>query len=245
MENLLKLDATRLYYAEFGQLIVRFFEDFDNSQLNADTDVDFKGLYDSLKQQIPTYNRALDMVRASEESQKIVQLDDDRDNDVKALRSSLKAFANAKTQAEKDAYNAVKLLLAEYKNVEFSSYEAETNKLNLLTEKLLSDEYSTHLATLGIVKFVNHLVDSNKAFNDLFAHRSFKTSQKEVFDTKLLRKQLYKDYKIMVNYVAALALVKKDPFYKDVLAIINNGRTYFNDVVVARRKSPDNQLPQA
>lgn len=242
-QKLVPLHILRLHHAEFGQFIVRFFEDFSQTSLDANTDADFKRTFDALQTQIPGYNSALDQIQASEESAKIAEADKTRDLDVQALKDSIKPYRNAKTQTEKDAYTSIKILLDQYKGVEDTSYEEETNKLNLLVAKLQSSEYSSHVATLGIVKFVNHLSDSNTAFNTLFSHRSYQNSQKQTYDVRALRKSLTEDYKQMANYIAMLANVKTDVFYKDVLTIINNGRKYFSDLL-AKRKGNSLHVPE-
>jgi hypothetical protein len=43
-----------------------------------------------------------------------------------------------------------------------------------MLEKLLSSEYSAAVSALGLVKFINHLAESNTDFNDLFSHRSLR-----------------------------------------------------------------------
>ncbi len=248
MENqkLNSLDVSRLHHAEFGQFIIRFFEDFDKTTLDAAADADFKTMFEGLHAKIPNYNAGLEQIRASEESEKIAKADIVRDDDMQALKDSLKPFRNAKTQSEKDAYTAIKIIMDQYKGVENNSYEEETNRLNTLITKLQSAETADHIAVLGITKFINHLSDSNTAFNDLFAHRSFQTSQKITYDVKALRRTLTKDYRKMANYITAMAEVKTGDYYKDVLTVLNNGRKYFSDVlarrqVVSKPKSP----PQA
>lgn len=224
-----------LQNAEFGQLIVRFFEDFNTKSLDINVDVDFKRLYEALQNKLPAYNAALNQIKASEESEQIAKLDKVRDRDIQALRDSLKPYRNAKIQTETDAYNAIWLLISEYKGVEDDSYESETNRLNSLIGRLQSPDFYNSALTLGIEKFIMNLAASNTDFNQLFAQRSFKTSQKVVTDVKVLRKTLVSDYKTMTNYIAAMASVKEDSFYKDVLAILNNGRNYFSNVVLSRR----------
>lgn len=224
-----------LQNAEFGQLIVRFFEDFSTKSLDINVDADLKRLYEVLQYQLPVYNAALDQIRASEESEQIARLDKVRDRDIQALRDSLKPYRNAKTQNETDAYNAIQLLISEYTGVEDDSYESETNRLNSLIIRLQSPEFYNSALTLGIEKFIMNLAASNTDFNQLFAQRSFKTSQKVVADVKALRKTLASDYKIMTNYISAMASVKEDTYYKDILTIINNGRNYFSNVVLSRR----------
>ena len=162
------LDVAKLHHAEFGQFIIRLIEDFGKTSLDANTDADFKAMYDGLQAQIPTYNSALEQIRASEESKKIAEADQVRDSDVQALKDSIKPYRSAKTQAEKDAYTAVKIVLDQFKGVESNSYEEETNKLNLLTTKLLSADYTSALDTLGVKKFVDNLSASNTAFNEIF-----------------------------------------------------------------------------
>ncbi|WP_262150324.1 DUF6261 family protein [Chryseobacterium foetidum] len=234
MEKLHKLDVTRLHHAEFGQLMVRFFEDFTNVNLNAAADPDFKRLYDGLLAQVAIFNSGLNQIKASEESQEIARLDVERDNALQNLRNSLKPYRNS-SEAEAEGYNALSLLLSEYKDTHDASFESETNQLNTLSNRLGSSDFSNHVAELGIGKFVIRMIDANTAFNNLFSQRSFKTSQKEVLDVKALRKVFAADYKKMTAYISAMASVKDDVYYKNVLDIINNGRLYFSNIVLARR----------
>lgn len=236
MKKLINVDLQRLHHAEFGQLIVRFVEDFSTSSLDANTDTDFKRLLAVIKAQIPMYIAALDQI-SSEETTAISEADTVRDADLQALRDAVKPYRYAKTQTEKDSYSTIKLLLDQYKKVQHASYEEETTKLNVLVEKLLSPEYSFQISALSIVKFANHLSDSNTEFNKIFAECSHMMSQKQMYDIKAIRKNLTHDYRQMENYIATLANVKSDPFYNDVLAILNNGRTYFSTVVLSRRNN--------
>ncbi|KQS92492.1 DUF6261 family protein [Chryseobacterium sp. Leaf394] len=235
--KLKSLYAKALHHSEFGQLIVRLFEDLGSSSLNPDDDPNAKKLFTVLQNQLPAYNAGLNQVRASEESEAIARLDKERDSDIQALRDSLKPYRNAKNTEEADAYKKIQLLLSEYKNVDNDSYEAETNQITQLISRLESSDFSNAVAQLAIGKFVNHLSVSNAAFNNLFAERSFKTSQKNVSDMKSLRKTLAEDYKKLTTYILAMASVEEnvESYYKDLLAIINNGRGYFSDVVVSRR----------
>jgi hypothetical protein len=242
-----KLKLTPLYtqglhHAEFGQFIIRFYEDFAKTSLDASSDEDFKTMFDALQAKITTYNKALDQIRASEESKKIAEADRTRDIDVQALKDSIKPYRNTKSDAEADAFTAIKIVLDQYKGVENNAYEEETIKINTLLAKLQSSDYSAHITTLGIGKFITKLSLSNAAFNDLFAHRSYQNSQKEKYDVKALRKAMITDYHTMINYILALANVKTDTFYKDVLAVINNSRKYFSDVLARRNGTPPEAL---
>jgi hypothetical protein len=58
-----------------------------------------------------------------------------------------------------------------------------------------------------------------------------------VYDVKALRKTLTDDYRQMTDYISVMANLKADPFYKDVLAVVNNPRKYFSDVVAKEKES--------
>lgn len=233
--NLSPLNLSALHHSEFGQFITRFYEDFAQSGLDDNTDPDFKILFDGIQAQLPTFNGALKQIKASEESEKIAQLDKVRDDALQNLRNALKPYHSSKIPTEAEAYKSLSLLLAEYKETQNANYEAETNELNMLVSRLESSSYEQYVIELAIGKFVTRLKDANIAFNDLFSQRSFNVSQKVVYDVKALRKTLSDDYKIMAQYIAGQAPVKANTFYKDVLGIINNGRTYFSTVILSRR----------
>jgi hypothetical protein len=56
MKKLISMDATKLHHAEFGQLIIRFYEDFAASALNAETDPDFKRMYEAIQARITAHS---------------------------------------------------------------------------------------------------------------------------------------------------------------------------------------------
>lgn len=233
-QKLISLDLQSLHQPEFGQFIIRFFEDFEKTALPTDVDVDLKLLFDYLKAQIPTYNKALEQIRANEESKKIAELDRIRDADVQALKDSIKPYRAAKNTAQKDAYIALKIVLDAYKNIFKEGYEKQTNQINNLVSTLQSDKYSSHVAVLKVGVFVEELDKSNKAFNNLFAHRSFLNLQKETYNIRELRKDMTTVYRKMAKYIEVLADVKQDDYYKKVLDVVNNSRKYYADVLAVR-----------
>ncbi len=233
-QKLIPIHLQGLHRVEFGQFLSRFFEDFQKTSLDESTDSDFKMLFDELKAKTPTYNKALERVRANEESKKIAELDKIRDLDVIALKDSIKPYRNAKTDAQKEAYNALKIVLDTHKNISKETYEKQTNRINILISTLKADKYPSHIANLKIEYFVNELEKSNKEFNDVFANRSFQNLQKESFDVKSLRKELTDIYRKLCNYVHTLADIKQDEFYKKTLDVINNSRKYYSDMLSIR-----------
>lgn len=223
-----------LHQAEFGQFIDRFFEDFKQSSISLDTDADFKKLYEALKTKVPVYTKALEQIRANEETKKIAELDKIRDADIQALRDSIKPYKNSKTEAKKKAYEALKIVLDQYKNLQDEAYEAETKKVDTLVSVLKSEEYSDDVSVLNIGEFLQELEQSNRAFDELFAHRSVENLKKEYYDIRAIRKEMTSLYRQMSQYILTLAGIKQDEFYKKVLDVLNNSRKYYADVLAIR-----------
>lgn len=233
--NLVALDMSKLHNVELYQLMSRFLDDFFKSNLDLEKDGDFKRLIESLKTQLPIFNAASNQLRANNDSSKIRNADNERGSAFKSLKNALRAYQSTKEENEKEAYDAINLVLSEYKGLESSSYEVQTNRIVNLVERLKSDTYKKHIKELSIEKFVTRLENSNTHFDELFAKRSFEGSQKQNYDTKIIRKSILEDYRKLVNYVYAIAEVREDNFYKDTLVIINNSRRYFADTILSRR----------
>ncbi|ATA77762.1 conserved hypothetical protein [Capnocytophaga canimorsus] len=235
--KLIPIHLSSLKNTEFAQLLVRFFEDFEKSGLDLQTDTDFKRLFELIQAKKPTLDEALDQVRGSEESEKIMKADKERDNLLKALRSATNAYKYSTNPKEKDAFATVNLLLSEYKNVENDGYEQATYRLSNLTERLQNEEYKDAVKELSLSKFVSNLASANVTFNELFARRSSKAMQKPSYNVKELRKELTTIYKDLTDYTYILARIRNDDFFTKALGVINNGRKYFADTIIARRNA--------
>ena len=232
--SLVRLDLFRVKNAEFKQFLTRLFEDFQGSGLSLDTDEVLKNLFKSLKSKSDTYAKALEQVRAKEESKKISELNKVRNADFQALKDSIKPYKNAKTENQQKAYHALKLVFDNYKGVVQDSYEGRTSRLHTLISQLRSNEYSDDVDTLYIVGFVNELEKSNTAFNEIFNKRSLQSLQKETLSVKEIRKELTDIYQNTANYILAVTNVKEDPFYTKTLEVLNNSRKYYADMLARR-----------
>ena len=223
-----------LHHAEFGQFIDRFINDFSEANLDLNTDTDFKTIFEGLKAKTPAYNKALMQIRENENTKKIAELDKERDNEFQALKDSIKPYRNAKKDPQIKAYNTLKILLDEYKNIATLSYEEETKKIGSLLSSLKSEDYQPHITTLKIEEFTSELEKSNTAFNTLFGERSAQNIGKESYDTKALRKEITDIYRKLTNYIIVLVEIKTDPFYRKTLEVINNSRKYYADTLAKR-----------
>ncbi|MGP1500602.1 MAG: DUF6261 family protein [Bergeyella cardium] len=234
--KLQKLLLTKLQNAEFAQFITRLLEDVSKANLDLNQDLNAKGLLDTIKSQSETYDKALMQVYANDESKKIAELDKIRDADLQSLKDSIKPYRTAKKEAEQKAYHSLKILFNQYKNLAKESYEEETKKLSILISQLKSDDYKNSVKELGIGKFVTEVETSNEAFDKLFSKRSSSALKKETYNTKKQRQELAETYRKFFSYIAVLAEVRDEPYYKSFLAVINNSRKYYADLLAKKGK---------
>lgn len=232
--KLTPIHLPKLHNAEFGQFITRFFEDFEKTNLQADTDADFKVLYEELKAILPTYIKSLEQIRTNKESKLIADLDKVRDHDIQALRDSIKPYRNTKSEEKQKAYHSLKIVFDSYKNIREEAYEKQTALVNTLITTLKTGSYAQASETLNIKEFILELEKTNREFNDVFARRSFETINKETYNVKDIRKEIVEIYRKISNYILILTDIKQDDFYKKTLEVINNSRKYYADVIARR-----------
>lgn len=229
-----KLEVSRLHNAEFAQFLIRFFEDFDKSNISLDKDIDFKNKFEALNNDLPAFNRTLNQVRAKEESKQLAIMDKHRSDDMKAFRDALNAYKNSRNENYKKAYTVLNNVIFQYKKVESNNYEEQTILINSLINKFKEEECSKYIYILKLKEFLDTLEKSNIDFNELFSHRSYNSSKKMSVNVLDLRRKMTSQYKVLADYILALANVKESEYYVSILAIINNIRNYYADILARR-----------
>lgn len=238
------IQVSSLRNAELAQFITRFLHDLKQENLDFKKEEVLSALVKKLEAALPSYQSSLGQIRGSEKSAAIYRADELRDEDIQALRDGLKAYRTSKREAEKAAYTSLKLLLDQYKDIQRKHYEEETALISNLLERLASQKYQEQIETLALKKFVENLHESHQAFEQLFASRSQEQLQKVSVDVKKMRRDLLQSYQQLVDYTAILAQVKEDELYKKFLAVLNNSRKYYADLL-AKRKSQSKETKSA
>lgn len=243
--NLQKLEVSRLQNVEFGQLLTRLFDDIAKSEIDLSGDEAIKRVLNGLKEKLITYDKALEQTYYNEESKNLAKLDKVRDDDMKALRASIKPYRTAKTEAQKNAYHNLSMLFSTYKDVETQAYETQTKRLNTLLSLLKSEKYVNDVSVLKILPFVEELEKSSSEFDTVFSKRSHMNLEKPTYNIKSMKKEMTEDYRKVCNYVFASAEMKQEEFYIKMLDVVNNSRKYFSDVLsrrIAPRKGNENNM---
>jgi Family of unknown function (DUF6261) len=239
--ELVSFATSSLHNLESGQFIVRYFSDFRGTGLNPATDPEFEIIHNDLAAQSATFNLALAQIIAQQETEQLLNLDQKRDKKVAALRSAWNAYRSEDDGTpKKNAYNKLKTLMNNYKDIATQNYEAESLGLDNFIHSLRSADNLPALQLLNMVEHTDNLEIANRAFKTVFDNRSNTAVSTISYDTKVLKKNILKTYKELSNYVWTMANRRSggNQFYITTLDAINNGRTYYANLIAHRASNP-------
>jgi hypothetical protein len=244
--ELVSFATSSLHNLESGQFIVRYFSDFTGTGLNPAEDPEFEIIHNDLSTQSRTFNLALAQIIAQQESEQLLNLDQKRDKKVAALRSAWNAYRSEdEGTPKKIAYNKLKTLMNNYKDIATQNYEAESLGLDNFILSLRSADNLPVLQLLNMVEHTDNLETANRAFKSVFDTRSNTAVSTTTYDTKILKKNILKTYKELSNYVLTMANRRSgnNQFFITILDAINNGRSYYANIIAHRSSSATVQPP--
>ncbi len=233
--KLYPLNLSRLHYVEIGQFIVRFLTDLKNAGIITTTDAEFDALCQAIVTQSPVYNDALVQIKAKAESAMLAERDDIRDKKITTIRRAVSVYEFTDIETEKIAYKNLKIVLNNFDGLEKLNFEAETLGIVNFIKELRNATNAPFAQLLGLDKHITNLETANTNFSTIFDKRSTDAVSTVVYDTKLLRTNLVTSYKNLADYVFVMAKTKKNTdYYTNILAVLNNGRQYFADILARR-----------
>lgn len=233
--KLYPISLSQLHYVETGQFIVRFLTDLRNAGIITTTDAEFDALCQSIITQSPVYNNALVQIKAKAESAMLLDDDDIRDKKITTIRRAVSVFEFSDIEAEQIAYKNLKIVLKSFDGLEKLNFEAETLGIVNFLKELRSNTNAPFVQLFGLDKHITNLDTANNNFTNTFNKRSTDTVSTVVYDTKALRAKLIESYKNLADYVLVMAKTKKNTdYYTNILAVLNNGRQYFADILAKR-----------
>jgi Family of unknown function (DUF6261) len=233
--KLYPITVKKMHLLEAGQFIIRTTTDITNLGLTLAQDADIAQLHASLMSQSPTFELAIMQVRSQAETSELAALDSIRDKKFTTLKRAFSVFENTDDSTEKTAYNLVKLLLNNYKDIDVLNYEAESLAIDRLILDLNNATYATAVQTLSLQNHISNLETANNNFKTKFSARSSNTINTVVYDSKLLRKNIFETYKELADFAVVMAKRRPaDAYYSSVLTAINAGREYFANIIARR-----------
>ena len=228
------LNLRKLSNLEAGQVVKRNLTDIGTVPSAEITDVVLKNYLTGLANKEVDYDKALVQVQKNDETDKLVTADEKRDTSVVALGLAIHLGKLSDVPAEEEAATSLQTLFVTYKNLQHLNYEAESNGIDNLGKDLVNAKYGPFVTLLGIGKYVIRLQSDNDKFKTLYGGRTVGKATTEVYNTKLLRKDLLLAYGNFTSYLLIMANNLDTAQYNDILALVNAGRKEYADLLAIR-----------
>ena len=237
------LAASTLQTMETGQLTARVVEDVGAIPTELKTDVPYNKYVAKLGEISELYFRALAQVRKREETELIVKADGLRDKTISSFKMAIKLHLAAIDPEEAEAARGLSILFGAYKEIDKMNFEAESLAIDKLVSDLNTPAYSPKIEFLHMQKYVNNMAEANASFKNLFSQRLQGVAATEVFDIKIIRKEMQTLYDDFCEYVLALAKATDLPLFVDTLGLINTSRKYYADLLARCAGNAKNDEP--
>ena len=240
--KLYQLDVTKLRQDEAAAFVSRFETDYTALNLDTSSEPDFNLILQKMVYQLPTYILAVNQMQAEVESKAIAVLDKARDIKISTFRKALGVFENSDLAPEKAAYNLLKLVSKNYRNLAKENLETESLNLTKFIGDLRNPTHLPALQLLALENHVNHMETANESFKTTFSTRSNTVNTRVVYDAKKLNKDILDSYKKLANYILTMVSIKDVPFYNALFDMTNNIRQYYA-TIIARRGNGGSDTP--
>lgn len=240
------LRTTVLSVMEAGQLIKRHLSDLTTINESLLNDEPFNNYVKNLTSKLERYEKGLAQVRKSDETEKIILADDNRDKAIDAFAKALKLYALSDLDFEIEAANSLATLFSNYKNLASMNYEAESIAIDKLVSDLKGQNYAAKISLLQMDRYVVRLETTNASFKVLFGSRLVTTASTETYNLKLMRKEMLNLYANFCDYVLAMAKASDNPLFPAALNLLNTARKYYADQLARRTATKTEKAkPQA
>ena len=168
-------------------------------------------------------NKSLEIVAKSEHTQRLKELDRNRDNMFRGLSACVNEASYSPTKDEKEAATLIKILLKRYGNIISESFESQHSKTENLIQDLRSEKYAEASKKIGLVRWVNWLEQAETTFMELYRTRRDERAS-TIAGTralKLIRKDLNGVYREIIEHLNALAVLQPSEALTQLIARIN------------------------
>ena len=237
------ITVANLQNVEFGQFIVRLLSDIESLKPDISKDPQLEKQLNVINTQSKIYDKALSQIIAREESAQLLLLDQLRDYRITAISKMISVYEFSEEEKEQHAYATAKIIMNKYDNIESENYEAESKSIQLMLDEWNKDENKGVRETLGLGKLLESLRKAATDFDNKFNTRSAAVGSKEVFNTKIIRQDMKQMYEDLAKDILAMAKRNKTDFYIKMLDMVNNGRSYYADILAKRHSKGKGGTP--
>lgn len=221
------LSVNKLPNHELAELVSRSLAEFDQKAFSLEDDLSLSILA-ILRKDIIAFKKSLEVQHIDQNTKAISQADSDRDDDLFAFKSGLRAYIKTRNADKQAAYNQLKSLLSHYKGTEKASLIKESAKINALLTDLGKEPYKTALKTLNMQAFVTNLTDSQARFEAAYDKRHEAKGNYKLSEAKTKRAALQTSYIDFCDQIEKVSRYLTDKAtYPQVLASLNQFRNEY------------------
>lgn len=202
-------------------------------------------LYDRLLTQYTDVDAILEVLRKSQLTQKIAEMDTRRDHLYRGLVDTARAALNHPDTGKKEAAQALSDLFAHYGNATRYSADQETAVLHNLLQDLDTPPAQTYVGLLQLSDWTQQLYNANNTYAMLVHQRNAEISTRPDGNVGELRPNLQATYADITERIRALALVT-DPAVYDPAPFVNELNTFIKHYnALAARRHPNHPADDA
>ena len=173
-------------------------------------------------EKLSAYDEALAPVKKSDLTQKIQELDTQRDNLLSGFSAHLKAFQHFPEEASREAAKRLLTLLEKFgKNIQDRPLQEETAIITNLLQDIAQPQPAQDLQKIGAAPWIDALEVANTTLEQHHNSRTEQQSTIEAGRTKAARQELAEAFRNLVQTINALALINGKEPYTNLANAIN------------------------
>jgi hypothetical protein len=165
-------------------------------------------------------NQALDVVRKSDLTSKIVAANRARANTYRGLSGTVKTANFHFIPTKKEAARRVQLVFDHFAGILKKPNNEQTAAINALIDDL-NEDYTAEITTLQIEDWITELKANNDHFETLNVARYSSEADKTPLKMKEVRKEIDRAYRTITNRISALAIVNTPDIYLPFIKELN------------------------
>jgi hypothetical protein len=177
---------------------------------------------------------ALEIIRKSPETEKMVEADHLRDQIYHGFNATVRASLNHFNAINREAAKQLVIVLDRFGNLAQKASNEETAGIYNLIQELQST-YAPYVNTLGVSAWVNELATRNEAYETLVKARNDEVAERTKLQVKQSRRELDEVYRQIVERLEALSLVEGPDAYAAFIDRLNAFVKRYKNVIAQRR----------
>lgn len=234
--KILKLKYDRLrneehfqFQTEFSGLVERF------SPVTLNIETVFNAYMASLEKEYV----ALDVIRKSANTDKIIAADEKREGTTSGLRDTVKGATNHFSPAKRNAANRIEIVINHFGNLNDMPYDEQTASIRTMIDKL-HNEYAEDVEILQLGEWLTELQTNNNEFEELMSERYSEGAGKTQLKMKQVRTEVDAAYRKVITRMEALVELNDPEVYIPFINELNIRIEKYNNIL-AQRKGNNNK----